>query len=97
MTGKAQPAARDRALLTPEALKARLQEIGATRYHSLIVDEHSLPPSLIADARTPEGELMSVRHRDRPVFGLQFHPESILTAHGHDLLRNFLNQEVSPR
>ncbi len=62
----------------------------ATRYHSLVVEESTLPPELIADARTPEGELMGVHHRDRPVFGLQFHPESILTQHGHDMLENFL-------
>lgn len=62
----------------------------ATRYHSLIVDEATLPPELVADARTPEGELMGVHHRSRPVFGVQFHPESILTEHGHRLLDNFL-------
>ena len=63
----------------------------ATRYHSLIVDPATLPPSLIAIAQTREGELMAVRHASAPVFGVQFHPESILTEHGHDLLRNFLN------
>jgi anthranilate synthase component 2 len=62
----------------------------ATRYHSLLVDESTLPAELIADARTPEGELMGVHHRDRPVFGVQFHPESILSEHGHALLANFL-------
>jgi anthranilate synthase/aminodeoxychorismate synthase-like glutamine amidotransferase len=62
----------------------------ATRYHSLIVDESTLPTTLIADARTPEGELMGVRHTTRPVFGVQFHPESILTEHGHRMLANFL-------
>ena len=60
------------------------------RYHSLIVDEATLPPALLADARTPEGELMGVRHRERPVFGVQFHPESIATEHGHRMLANFL-------
>lgn len=61
----------------------------ATRYHSLIVNE-PLPAELEATAYTPEGELMGVRHKTRPIFGVQFHPESILTEHGHDLLRNFL-------
>ena len=61
------------------------------RYHSLIVDERTLPPQLIADARTPDGELMGVHHRDRPVFGVQYHPESILTEHGRVLLANFLD------
>jgi len=62
----------------------------ATRYHSLIVEE-PLPAELEATAYTPEGELMGVRHRTRPIYGVQFHPESILTEHGHDILRNFLN------
>ncbi|WP_258183025.1 anthranilate synthase component II [Enhygromyxa salina] len=68
----------------------------ATRYHSLIVDEATLPPELLADARTPEGELMGVRHRERPVFGVQYHPESILSEHGHDLLANFLGLGQTP-
>ena len=62
----------------------------ATRYHSLIVEE-PLPAELVATAYTPEGELMGVRHKTRPIYGVQFHPESILTEYGHDLLRNFLN------
>ena len=61
----------------------------STRYHSLIVQE-PLPSELEATAYTPEGELMGVRHRELPIYGVQFHPESILTEHGHDLLRNFL-------
>ncbi len=64
----------------------------ATRYHSLIVTEDTLPPTLLATARTSEGELMAVRHAQRPVFGVQFHPESILSEAGHQLLGNFLAQ-----
>jgi anthranilate synthase/aminodeoxychorismate synthase-like glutamine amidotransferase len=66
----------------------------ATRYHSLIVDEATLPGFLLPVAHTPEGELMAVRHASRPVFGVQFHPESILTQYGHDMLRNFLAAEA---
>ncbi|MEM7155130.1 MAG: aminodeoxychorismate/anthranilate synthase component II [Myxococcota bacterium] len=61
-----------------------------TRYHSLIVEEDTLPSFLVATARTAEGELMAVRHRDRPIHGVQFHPESILSDHGHRLLASFL-------
>ena len=63
----------------------------ATRYHSLIVEE-PLPEPLKMIAFTAEGEVMAVQHRDLPVFGVQFHPESILTEYGHDLLRNFLTR-----
>jgi anthranilate synthase/aminodeoxychorismate synthase-like glutamine amidotransferase len=62
----------------------------ATRYHSLIVHEQGLPEVLVPCARTEGGELMAVRHRDRPVYGVQFHPESILSEHGHELLGRFL-------
>lgn len=61
------------------------------RYHSLAIQPEALPDTLIADAFTADGEIMAVRHKTRPVFGVQFHPESILTEHGHALLRNFLN------
>lgn len=61
----------------------------ATRYHSLIV-EPPLPDELLVTARTPEGEIMAIEHRDAPTYGLQFHPESILTPHGKRILRNFL-------
>ena len=60
------------------------------RYHSLAIQPDELPESLIADSFTEDGEIMSVRHKTRPVFGVQFHPESILTEHGHALLKNFL-------
>ena len=69
----------------------------ATRYHSLIVEEHSLPPFLLPVARTEAGELMGVRHAERPVYGVQFHPESILSEHGHHLLGNFLAQHGGAR
>jgi para-aminobenzoate synthetase component 2 len=62
----------------------------ATRYHSLIVEETSLPQSLEITARTQDGMIMGLRHREFAVEGVQFHPESILTASGHQMLRNFL-------
>ena len=68
----------------------------ATRYHSLIIESATLPDCLEVSAWTENDkgeveEIMGVRHKIRPVAGVQFHPESILTEHGHDLLRNFLN------
>jgi anthranilate synthase component 2 len=62
----------------------------ATRYHSLVVEPASLPPSLTVTARTAEGEIMALSHKTLPVWGVQFHPESILTVDGKRLLRNFL-------
>jgi para-aminobenzoate synthetase component 2 len=62
----------------------------ATRYHSLIVEESSLPASLEVSARTAEGEIMGLRHKTHPVEGVQFHPESILTDHGLKLVENWL-------
>ena len=62
----------------------------ATRYHSLIVERSSVPPELEISAETDDGVVMGLRHREHAVEGVQFHPESILTASGHDLLRNFL-------
>ncbi len=66
----------------------------ATRYHSLIVEESSLPESLLVTAFTDEGEIMGLRHKEYPVFGVQFHPESILTTYGPRILRNFLELKV---
>ncbi|SFI09073.1 anthranilate synthase component II [Planctomicrobium piriforme] len=60
------------------------------RYHSLIVEEATLPPNLVVTARTDDGLVMAFTQRDKPVFGVQFHPESILTDCGHRLLANFL-------
>ncbi|MBU1007293.1 MAG: aminodeoxychorismate/anthranilate synthase component II [Candidatus Omnitrophica bacterium] len=63
----------------------------ATRYHSLIVDKKSFPRSLTILARTKAKEIMALKHKKFPVWGVQFHPESILTEHGKKLLRNFIN------
>jgi anthranilate synthase component 2 len=60
------------------------------RYHSLAIERASLPDCLEVTATTADGEIMGVRHRELPIEGVQFHPESILTEHGHALLRNFL-------
>ena len=65
----------------------------ATRYHSLAIERASCPAELEITAWTDDGEIMGVRHRSLTVEGVQFHPESILTEHGHALLRNFLTQE----
>lgn len=63
----------------------------ATRYHSLVVDRSSLPNSLTITAETEDGTIMGICHREHPVHGVQFHPESIATEHGHALLKNFLD------
>ncbi len=63
----------------------------ATRYHSLVVDRSSLPIELTITAETDDGVIMGISHREHPVHGVQFHPESIATEHGHALLRNFLD------
>ena len=62
----------------------------ATRYHSLTVQPDTLPPTLVETARTVDGVVMGLRHRDWPIFGVQFHPESIASEHGHAILANFL-------
>ena len=64
---------------------------GATRYHSLIVDRASLPDCLEVTAWLEDGTIMGLQHRDLPIHGVQFHPESIATEHGHALLKNFLD------
>jgi anthranilate synthase component 2 len=63
----------------------------ATRYHSLVVERESLPDCLEITAELEDGTIMGLRHRDLPIEGVQFHPESIRTEHGHALLQNFLN------
>jgi anthranilate synthase/aminodeoxychorismate synthase-like glutamine amidotransferase len=67
------------------------QNFTATRYHSLLIERATLPDCLEITAETAEGEIMGVRHRTLPVEGVQFHPESVLTEHGYQLLKNFLN------
>ena len=67
----------------------------AARYHSLVIAPESLPPSLEVTARSDTGEIMAVRHRAHPIFGVQFHPESILTPHGRQILGNFLQGEAA--
>lgn len=62
----------------------------ATRYHSLVVERASLPECLVVTAESEDGEIMGLRHRSLPVEGVQFHPEALLTEHGHKMLENFL-------
>ncbi len=63
----------------------------AARYHSLAVDRNSVPSCVRITAQTEDGEIMGLSHKTRPVHGVQFHPESIASAHGHQLLQNFMN------
>lgn len=63
----------------------------ATRYHSLVVDAETLPDCLQPTANTDDGVLMGMQHKTRPIHSVQFHPESIASEHGHDMLKNFLN------
>ena len=66
------------------------EPLRVTRYHSLVVLEERLPQDLRVTARSEEGEIMALAHRDWPLVGVQFHPEAVLTEHGHELLRNFV-------
>lgn len=66
----------------------------ATRYHSLIVERESLPDCFKITAETEEGEIMGLRHKEYAVEGVQFHPESIITDHGHQILRKFLSRKA---
>jgi anthranilate synthase component 2 len=66
------------------------QHFTVTRYHSLVIEEESLPEELIVTSRASDGEIMGVRHKTLPIEGVQFHPESILSEHGHAMLQNFL-------
>ena len=68
----------------------------ATRYHSLVIQRDTLPASLEITAETDEGEIMGIKHRDYPIWGVQFHPESILTENGRTILKNFLKLGKAP-
>lgn len=63
----------------------------AARYHSLVIEPETLPPCLEITASTEQGEIMGIRHRDYPIFGIQFHPESIMTEYGKTILNNFIS------
>jgi anthranilate synthase/aminodeoxychorismate synthase-like glutamine amidotransferase len=65
-------------------------EFIATRYHSLVVERQSLPACLTITAQSEDGEIMGLRHRELPIEGVQFHPEALLTEHGHRMLQNFI-------
>jgi len=86
MHGKTSPVHHD----GRELFRGLSNPFAATRYHSLLIERSTLPACLEVTAWTAEGEIMGVRHRDLPVWGVQFHPESILTVEGKQLLRNFL-------
>jgi anthranilate synthase component II len=78
---------------TQEGVFADLPEqFVVNRYHSLAIEKSSCPKALAVTAWTDDGEIMGVRHKELPIQGLQFHPESILTEHGHAMLKNFLEQ-----
>jgi anthranilate synthase component 2 len=68
----------------------------ATRYHSLIVERETLPEALEVTAELEDGTIMGLQHRDLPIHGVQFHPESIRSEHGHALLQNFVNEMAVP-
>jgi anthranilate synthase/aminodeoxychorismate synthase-like glutamine amidotransferase len=87
MHGKTSPIFHER----QSVFKGLTSPFDATRYHSLIIERESLPDCLEITAWTAEGEIMGVRHKEHPVHGVQFHPESILTLEGKKLLQNFLD------
>ncbi len=66
------------------------ESFNATRYHSLTIDPGSMPDCLEVTARSEDGVIQGVQHKELPVYGVQFHPESIMSEHGHDMLRNFV-------
>ena len=74
-----------------DLFKGMANPFAATRYHSLVIQRDTLPDCLEITAETEEGEIMGVRHKSHPIWGVQFHPESILTENGRQILRNFLS------
>ena len=76
-----------------DVFKGMPQEFAATRYHSLIVERETMPDCLEITAETAEGEIMGLRHKTLPIWGVQFHPESIATEQGMLILQNFLSLE----
>ncbi len=68
------------------------QPLNVTRYHSLVIEKHTLPECLEITSETDDGQIMGIRHKSLPIEGVQFHPEAILTEQGHELLQNFLEQ-----
>ena len=82
------------ALLDPESrlFQGMGEHMQVARYHSLAADPDSMPEELVITARTADGEIMAVEHREYPVYGVQFHPESVLTPEGMDIIRNLLSE-----
>lgn len=76
--------------LSSPIFKGLTERVAVARYHSLAVDPETVPDCLKVIALTDEGEIMAVQHRNYPIFGLQFHPESIMTPDGRDMLKNFI-------
>ena len=74
-----------------DLFKDMANPFAATRYHSLVIKRDTLPDCLEITAETEEGEIMGVRHKSHPIWGVQFHPESILTENGRQILKNFLS------
>ena len=91
MHGKQSPVTLDR---TSPLFKGLPEQILVGRYHSLAIDPETLPEVLKPIATTEDGEVMAVEHREYPIYGLQFHPESILTPEGMNIIRNFLDLKI---
>ena len=66
------------------------EKVSVARYHSLAADEKTMPECLEVVAKTEDGEIMAVQHKEYPIYGVQFHPESIMTPEGKEMLRNFI-------